>query len=131
MHQKTYAIALSVLAIIIVVTSPTLSAEQDAVYGRWSPPPPDSGTIEIVPCEQGLCAYIRQGEVDEDDNLDGYLLFENFTYLGGFRWAQGTIYNPRNGKSYESKLHLLDSDNLRVKGCWWVFCGSRTWTRIK
>lgn len=132
MRKKTYLIKLSAVVLMVALAGPVSGAESDAIYGRWSPAPPDEGVIEITACGEYVCAYIREAEPDPgEESLDGYLLFEKFVYAGELRWAQGTIYNPRNGKSYKSKLRLLDRDHLRVKGCWWVFCGSQTWTRIK
>lgn len=124
--------AVFVLAIIAALASPASGSEHEAVHGRWSPQPPDDGTIEIMACEQGLCAYIREAEPEPGEkSLDGYLLFKNFEYAGEHRWTGGTIYDPRSGKSYKSKLRLLDPDRLRVKGYLWFFYGSQIWTRIK
>ena len=39
----------------------------------------------------------------------------------------GRIYNPRDGKTYKSRLHLLDNGNLRVEGCVLFFCGGDEW----
>lgn len=106
------------------------SDERQNIQGFWSPP--DGGRIEITTCRDGLCAFIREDDPKEDEeNLDGYLLFENFVYAGELRWREGTIYNPRNGKSYRSKLRLISNDRLRVKGCLWLFCGGQTWKRIE
>lgn len=104
--------------------------EQRRIHGFWTPP--DGGRIEITTCGGSLCAFIREEEADSGkDSLDGYRLFENFVYAGGGRWREGTIYNPRNNKSYKSKLHLLSNGRLRVKGCLWLFCGGQTWKRIE
>ena len=32
------------------------------------------------------------------------------------------IYNPEDGKSYKSKIRVLDSGNLEVKGCITLIC---------
>lgn len=130
--RKTYLSALVVLAIVTAAAHPVSGAEHDAIYGLWSPAPPDEGTIEIAACGEHVCATIREDEHEPGEkSLDGYLLFENFVYAGEHRWINGTIYDPRNGKSYKSKLRLLEPDKLRVKGCLWFFFGSQIWTRIK
>src|SRR5215469_7138693 len=51
------------------------------------------------------------------------------TTLG--RW-QGEVYNPENGKTYDSRISLISPDVLRIEGCVLGFlCGGENWTRIK
>jgi uncharacterized protein (DUF2147 family) len=45
---------------------------------------------------------------------------------------QGEIYNPENGKTYDSRVSLASPDVLRIEGCVLGFlCGGENWTRIK
>jgi uncharacterized protein (DUF2147 family) len=45
---------------------------------------------------------------------------------------QGEVYNPENGKKYDSKISLASPDVLRIEGCVLGFlCGGETWTRVK
>jgi uncharacterized protein (DUF2147 family) len=45
---------------------------------------------------------------------------------------QGEVYNPENGKSYDSRISLASPDVLRIEGCVLGFlCGGENWTRIK
>jgi uncharacterized protein (DUF2147 family) len=45
---------------------------------------------------------------------------------------QGEVYNPENGKTYDSRLSLDSPDSLRIEGCVLGFlCGSENWTRVK
>lgn len=45
---------------------------------------------------------------------------------------QGEVYNPENGKTYDSRISLTSPDVLRVEGCVLGFlCGGENWTRIK
>jgi uncharacterized protein (DUF2147 family) len=45
---------------------------------------------------------------------------------------QGEIYNPENGKAYDSRISLASPDVLRIEGCVLGFlCGGENWTRIK
>jgi uncharacterized protein (DUF2147 family) len=45
---------------------------------------------------------------------------------------QGEVYNPENGKSYDSRMSLTSPDVLRIEGCVLGFlCGGENWTRIK
>src|SRR5579871_6926942 len=45
---------------------------------------------------------------------------------------QGEVYNPENGKTYDSRISLTSPDVLRIEGCVLGFlCGGENWTRIK
>jgi len=45
---------------------------------------------------------------------------------------QGQVYNPENGKTYDSRISLTSPDVLRIEGCVLGFlCGGEDWTRIK
>ena len=117
-------------ALLLMGSSP--QDKQQRIQGFWTPP--DGGRIEIASCNDLLCAFIREERAEANSTegrLDGYLFFDNFVYAGKGRWREGTIYNPRNGKSYKSTLHLLPDGRLRVKGCLWFFCGEETWKRTE
>ncbi|HLK84649.1 MAG TPA: DUF2147 domain-containing protein [Xanthobacteraceae bacterium] len=45
---------------------------------------------------------------------------------------QGEVYNPENGKTYDSRISLTSPDVLRIEGCVLGFlCGGENWTRIR
>jgi uncharacterized protein (DUF2147 family) len=45
---------------------------------------------------------------------------------------QGEVYNPENGKTYDSRVSLTSPDVLRIEGCVLGFlCGGENWTRVK
>lgn len=44
---------------------------------------------------------------------------------------EGHVYNAKNGKTYDSKIHLAGPDALEIEGCVLGFlCGGETWTRV-
>src|SRR5215813_2737 len=44
---------------------------------------------------------------------------------------QGEVYNPENGKTYDSRMSLNAPDVLRIEGCVLGFlCGGENWTRV-
>lgn len=44
---------------------------------------------------------------------------------------EGYVYNAKNGKTYESRLHLASANALEIEGCVLGFlCGGETWTRV-
>ncbi|MEN3951506.1 DUF2147 domain-containing protein [Iodidimonas sp. SYSU 1G8] len=119
--------------ILALVLAPFSAGADDAgaIHGFWSSP--EGGRIEIRPCGEALCGHIRDDgtALPGEPTYDGHLLLENFRYIGGLSWEDGTIHDPRAGRSYRSKLNLLDEKQLKVRGCVWIFCGSQVWTRIE
>ena len=44
---------------------------------------------------------------------------------------EGDIYNARDGKTYSSKMAMLPSGALEIKGCvMGIICGGENWTRL-
>ncbi|RIK96885.1 MAG: DUF2147 domain-containing protein [Proteobacteria bacterium] len=44
---------------------------------------------------------------------------------------EGHVYNAKDGKTYESKIHLARPDALEIEGCVLGFlCGGEIWTRV-
>jgi len=49
--------------------------------------------------------------------LLGLVILKNFVFNGTDEWNGGTIYDPKNGKTYSSKIHFGDSPNLlKIRG---------------
>ena len=45
---------------------------------------------------------------------------------------EGTLYNPKDGKTYSGSLKMTGPDTLVVAGCVMsVFCKRQTWKRVK
>ena len=61
--------------------------------------------------------------------LVGVQMLHGFKEKSG-RWKSGKIYNPENGKTYKSKLKLLENGDLEVKGCIGPICQGQTWTPV-
>ena len=117
---------------------------EESIVGYWLAP---QSIFEIKNCDGALCAEIVQIFVEEDvdpksildsKNMDpelqsrpliGINIFEGFN--GEFNSKNtlkgGRIYNPRDGKSYKSRLRLLDNGNLRVEGCVLFICDGDEW----
>jgi uncharacterized protein (DUF2147 family) len=48
---------------------------------------------------------------------------------GGDGWEGGTILDPAKGKTYKSKLKLIDAGKLGVSGCVAFICREQVWIR--
>ena len=134
---------LSILLASTFIIQQVQTAEE-SILGYWLAP---QSIFEIKNCDGALCAEIVQLLVEEgvdpksildSKNMDpelqsrpliGINILEGF--YGEFNSKNtlkgGRIYNPRDGKSYKSKLHRLDNGNLRVKGCILFICDGDEW----
>ncbi|MDB5121668.1 MAG: hypothetical protein JWN56_2886 [Sphingobacteriales bacterium] len=60
-------------------------------------------------------------------------ILKNFTYKGDGEYTDGTVYDPKSGKTYNCKMTLKSKDKLEIRG----FMGisligkSETWTRVE
>ena len=97
--------------------------------------------IRIARCGAGYCGtLISSGGGDTDNNnpdpalrgrkLVGVQILDARTPSAtGF---DGTLYNPKDGKTYSGSLTLRDANHVDVEGCVLrVLCKSQTWTRAK
>ncbi|WP_304235533.1 DUF2147 domain-containing protein [Jiulongibacter sediminis] len=48
--------------------------------------------------------------------LMGLVFLKGFEKDGDKSWEDGTIYDPRNGKTYSSEMTLVSADQLDVRG---------------
>jgi len=49
--------------------------------------------------------------------LLGLVILKGFVFDGNDEWNGGTIYDPKNGKTYSSKIHFGDSPSLlKIRG---------------
>lgn len=65
--------------------------------------------------------------------LVGLVLLNDFVFDGDDTWESGTIYDPREGKTYSCKMWMESYNILKVKGYVGIslFGRSETWARIK
>ena len=63
----------------------------------------------------------------------GLVFLKNFTAAGNGRWENGTIYDPKNGKTYSSFMQMKGNNTIEVRGYIGVsmFGRSQTWSRVK
>ena len=59
----------------------------------------------------------------------GLQILRGLKASGDARWNGGSIYNPGDGKTYDSKMTLDPSGVLKVQGCVAIVCITQAWTR--
>lgn len=127
---------------LLAFATPALAATP--VTGKWITAGKDS-VVEIAPCGQKLCGKVAKlltptpngPPVDRNNPnpalksrpLIGLPILSDFVEAGA-QWS-GTIYNPRNGKTYRSNVARNPDGTLMVQGCVSFFCQTQTWTKAQ
>ncbi|MBJ6982920.1 MULTISPECIES: DUF2147 domain-containing protein [unclassified Luteimonas] len=65
---------------------------------------------------------------NKDKPVKGMTILWNLV-PGGDGWEGGTILDPAKGKTYKSKLKLIDDGKLGVSGCVAFICREQVWIR--
>ena len=128
--------------VLFTIATPALAAIP--VTGKWVTAGKDS-VVEIAPCGQKLCGKVAKllkpspnGPPIDRNNpnptlksrpLIGLPILSDFVEAGA-QWS-GTIYDPRNGKSYRSNVARNPDGTLKVQGCVAFFCQTQTWTKAQ
>lgn len=134
------------IALLLGLAGPALALlAPQPITGRWVTEEKDS-VVTISKCGTTYCGRLSQylvmpeGGAEQKDiynpdprkrsrKLLGTALLWGFQPDGNV-W-RGTIYDPRNGKSYRSVLRRKSDSVLEVKGCIGPFCQTQNWTRAK
>ena len=138
------------IALIALLCLPMLSQAQDSPIGRWKTIDDATGkTKSIVEIQQardgsytGRVAEIldmKDGPNPACDKCKGALHgkpINGMAILWGLKpdgkgkWNGGTVLDPENGKTYKSKLELLEGGRkLGMSGCIAFICRQQVWVR--
>lgn len=142
-------------AILVLSAGTAPAAGSDDILGTWYNQEKDA-QIEIVRCGANYCGKIvwlkdpnyPEGSKDgvpgtpklDHHNPDparvkdpvlGLQIVNDMRFDGGDRWTGGTVYDPKNGKTYKGKLTLVSSRQLDLRGYIGISLIGRTasWTR--
>ena len=140
--------ALSRILVAAALLLAATSALAEEILGLW-----DAGEshVEIYACGDLLCGRIAELDepLDEDgkEKLDknnsepalqsrpllGMDLIAGFVRAGKKKWEDGTIYDPRDGKTYKCVIKLQRDGTLKVRGYVGIPLLGKTvvWTRVE
>jgi len=126
---------------VLLALAPSAAWAAPSVIGKWLT---DDGAaiIGISRCGKRVCGVIDRvldpaAPKNDINNPDARLRTEPLagTYVlrdfvqSGSKWENGSVYDPKTGNTYRSKMELLDNGDLKVTGCVLFVCRSRIWTR--
>ena len=100
--------------------------------------------VTITPCGPSLCGRVSkvlatQPGIPTTDvhnpkpalrnrPIDGLSVLSGFNW-SGTQWIGGTIYDPKTGKTYRSKMSVAADGGLKVSGCVLFICETQRWSR--
>ena len=139
---------LTCLALLAALHAGGVNASSDPVFGFWLVENQRS-IIEIAPCGESACGTIvwLKEPLDDDgqpkaDHLNSGDDLRNRPLCGiemisGFRsvdpgtWSDGSIYSPRDGKTYSASMEVRDDGTLKLRGyvLFPLFGKTQVWTR--
>jgi uncharacterized protein (DUF2147 family) len=143
-------ISLRVAALLLLLGGAAIGASAWAadeklvqVAGHWLTEPRD-GIIEVTVAADGklegrIVGGNHPGLKDEQNPdparrslaLRGQVILRDMKYDGDGHWSGGTVYRPKNGKTYSCQVELQGPDKLKVRGYigFSLFGITQTWTR--
>ncbi|OYQ33134.1 SIGNAL peptide protein [Flavobacterium cyanobacteriorum] len=138
--MKTFMICLLLLSNSLVTTDKTA----EAILGEWMSPEKDAHIL-IYKKNTRFYGKIVWGSGNEQKDIHnpnpklrnrdliGLIILNDFEYSSSNTWSNGTIYDPREGKTYSCKMNLESADRLKIRGYVGIslFGRTETWTRIK
>ncbi|MBU1371700.1 MAG: DUF2147 domain-containing protein [Bacteroidetes bacterium] len=134
---------------LIFLSISTFAQSADAVVGKWFNKDKEAqiqiykkgnefnGKIVWLKNPNNEDGKAKTDVKNPEDNLKtrpiwGLEILKGFKYNDG-AWDDGTIYDPKSGKTYSCKLTLNGNDKLNVRGYIGIAIIGRTdnWTRVK
>jgi uncharacterized protein (DUF2147 family) len=136
-----------ILLVMCVYSQPK---NPDAIIGKWLNEDKDAHVQiykengkyygKVVWLNEPLDEVTGKPKLD-DENSDaslrnrpimGLILLNDFVYDGDGEWEDGTIYDPKNGKTYSCYMNIGDDKSLKIRGyIGFSWIGRNTyWTRV-
>ncbi|WP_417519541.1 DUF2147 domain-containing protein [Minwuia sp.] len=134
-------------ALFLALSPMVVQAADDPVVGTWWNEK-KTAQITIEPCADSVCGKIswmnapnrddgtpKRDVNNQDEALQNRPIL-GMQIIGGFekqepgKWEDGEIYNPEDGKTYDSNLAINKDGTLAVEGCVLFFCQEQTWAPV-
>ena len=135
---------------LLLLVLPMAAFAQSSPEGRWKTIDDETGKVKSIVEISKAANGTLQGKVVEVLSSDrgpnptcdkckgankgkpikGMTILWGLEADGDGEWSGGTVLDPAKGKTYKSKLELLEGGNkLGMSGCVAFFCRQQVWVR--
>lgn len=145
---------LAILSCLVITASigiaGILDADADKLLGTWEPGDGRSkikiekiGTKyfgKIVWLKEPNDPDTKKPKLDKNNPdtamrknpIKGNRILKDFVYAGKKEWGSGTIYDPKNGKTYKCVINMKDDNTIDIRGYIGIKAIGRTdtWKRV-
>ena len=138
------------LFLITLFTLPVFAQSKDAILGKWLNASGEGQIMIFRKGDQyaGNLVWLKQphnekGQLKRDTRnpnpayssrpLVGTEILQGFSFSGSGVWEDGSIYDPKTGKTYSCKISMTGNDKLSIRGYVGISLLGRTeiWTRVQ
>lgn len=120
-----------IILLFVAITFNALAQNKDAIVGKWLNPSGE-GQIEIYKKGEkyfGKLAWLKEPNLNGKPKVDAknpnvslqntplldLEILKNFSYDDG-KWTDGSIYDPKSGKTYSCNITLKGNDVMNIRG---------------
>ena len=136
-------IALLVISFSFVKIGHSQAVTKDAVLGEWLAESKEGKVLIFKQGEKyfGKISWGKDGDKKDVNNPEeklrtqsivGLVILKGFEFTGK-AWEDGTIYDPKSGKTYSSTIKMKKPNELEIRGYVGISLLGRTtvWTKAK
>ena len=135
------------LAVLLAIL-PAAAFAQNGPVGRWKTIDDETGKVKSIVeitetakgTLQGTVVEVLQSDrgpnptCDQCEGANKGKPVKGMTILWGLKkdgagWSGGTVLDPAKGKTYKSKVKMIDENKLGMSGCIAFICREQTWIR--
>lgn len=143
-------LVLTSILLQLVIILPSVAQDGDSVLGFWQS---EHGSVRVHIYKNGGTYDGKLVWLKEENNsagkpkidlnnpsdqlkskpIKGLEVLKDFKYSKDGVWEEGTVYDPRSGKTYDCKLSMVSSDKLEVRAFYGISLIGKTqsWSRVK
>ena len=127
------------LMLLLITATTAFGAGSSGILGTWKTER-DESKVEVFRCGEKFCGKIvllknpiytdsKDGEIGtpvidrynpepalRSRPVFGLQILDGFIAEGDNTWGNGTCYDPKSGKTYRGKIHLVAPDRLELRG---------------
>lgn len=119
----------SILAVAILISVKGYSQNADAIMGKWLKANKEDLIIEVSKAGTEYMGKINWSK--DNSKPTGFTMLENLKYDAKDKRWEGTIHDPKSGRSYDADVVMKKDGTIEVSGSMMFFKIRRIFKRVK